>query len=96
MSGLSHSVVFLSLRPYELLHARLIGLWDFPDKNTGVGCHTLLQGIFLTQGLNLSLLHLLHWQADELPLCHLGTPVSVCIQENRSRPQIAQVSVRSG
>ena len=27
-------------------------LWDFPDKNIGVGCHFLLQGIFLTQGLN--------------------------------------------
>ena len=25
--------------------------WDFPDKNTGVGCHSLIQGIFLTQGL---------------------------------------------
>ena len=31
--------------------------WDSPGKNTGVGCHALLQGIFLTQGLNLSLLH---------------------------------------
>ena len=31
--------------------------------NTGVGCHALLQGIFLTQGLNLYLLCLLHWQA---------------------------------
>ena len=29
----------------------------FPGKNTGVGCHFLLQGIFLTQGLNLCLLH---------------------------------------
>ena len=29
----------------------------FPGKNTGVGCHFLLQGIFLTQGLNLHLLH---------------------------------------
>ena len=28
---------------------------DFPGKNTGVGCHALLQGIFLTQGLNLCL-----------------------------------------
>ena len=27
----------------------------FPGKNTGVGCHFLLQGIFLTQGLNLGL-----------------------------------------
>ena len=31
--------------------------WDFPGKNTGVGCHFLLQGIFLTQGLNPGLLH---------------------------------------
>ena len=29
----------------------------FPDKNTGVGCHFLLQGILLTQGSNLGLLH---------------------------------------
>ena len=31
--------------------------WGFPGKNTGVGCHSLLQGIFPTQGLNLGLLH---------------------------------------
>ena len=31
--------------------------WDFPGRNTGVGCHFLLQGIFLTQGLNFHLLH---------------------------------------
>ena len=41
----------------------------FPSKNTGVGCHFYLQGIFLDQGLNP---HLLHWQADSLPLSHLG------------------------
>ena len=34
----------------------------------------LLQGIFPTQGLNLHLLCLLHWQADSLPLNHLGSP----------------------
>ena len=45
--------------------------WDFPGKNTGVGCHLLLQGIFLTQGSNLCLLH---WQAGSLPLSHLGSP----------------------
>ena len=43
-------------------------------QNTGVGCHFLLQEIFLTQELNLSLLRLLHWQADSLPLSHLGSP----------------------
>ena len=34
-----------------------------------LGCHFLLQGIFPTKGSNLRLLHLLHWQADSLPLC---------------------------
>ena len=43
-----------------------------PDKNTGVGCHALLQGIFLTQRANPCLLHLL--QVDSLPLSHLGSP----------------------
>ena len=44
---------------------------DFSGKNTGGGCHFLLQGIFLIQGLNLRLLRLLRllsWQADSLPV----------------------------
>ena len=43
--------------------------------DTGVGCHFLLQRIFLTQGLNPCLFSLLHWQADFflLSLCHLGS-----------------------
>ena len=41
---------------------------DSPGSNTGVGCHFLLQGILLTQGLNPCLLSLLHWQACSLPL----------------------------
>ena len=49
---------------------RLLCPWNFPAKNTGVGCHVLLQGIFPTQGLSP---HLLHWQ-DSLALCHLGNP----------------------
>ena len=40
--------------------ARFLCLWDFPGKNTGVGCHFLLQGIFLTQGFNLGLLQCRH------------------------------------
>ena len=39
-----------------------------------VGYHFLLQGIFLTQGSNL---HLLHSQADSLPLSHQGSPIYV-------------------
>ena len=46
----------------------------FPGKNTEVSCHFLLQGIFLTQGCNLCLLRLLHWQVDSLPLRCLGSP----------------------
>ena len=41
--------------------------------------HFLLQGIFPAQGSNLHLLCLLHWQADSLPLSHLGSPVCVCV-----------------
>ena len=43
-----------------------------PGKNTAVGCHFLLQGFFPTQGLNPCLWHLLHWQADSLPLAPPG------------------------
>ena len=57
---LSHSVVSDSLRSHRLQFARLLCPWDFPGKNTGMGCHFLCQGIFPTQGLNLHLLCLLH------------------------------------
>ena len=51
----SHSVVDCS--PHGLQSTRLLCPWDFPGKNTSVGCHLLLQGIFLTQGLNPGVLH---------------------------------------
>ena len=41
-------------------------------ESTGLSCHALLQGIFWTQGSNLSLLCLLHWQAVFLPLAPPG------------------------
>ena len=62
------------LQPHGLQHFGLLCPWDSPGKNTGVGCHFLLQGIFLTQGSNPRLLHLLHWQADSLPLVPPGKP----------------------
>ena len=40
--------------------ARFLCLWNFPGTNIGVGCHFLLQGIFLIQGQTPCLLHLLH------------------------------------
>ena len=39
------------------MFSHFIRPWDSPSKSTGVGCHALLQGIFLTQGLNPHLLH---------------------------------------
>ena len=62
------SVLPDSLRPCGLKPARLLYPWNFPDRNTGVGFHFLLQGIFPTQGLNPCLLRLLHQQADSLPI----------------------------
>ena len=44
------------------------------------GCHFLLQGIFLTQGWNQCVLRLLHWQADSLPLSHLGSLANLSCQ----------------
>ena len=46
-----------TLRPCGLKPTRLRRPWDFPGKSTGVGCHFLLQGIFLTQGSNPGPLH---------------------------------------
>ena len=43
------------LHSHGLQPKRLLCLWDFPGKNTRVGCHLLLQEIFPTQGLNLGL-----------------------------------------
>ena len=53
------------LQPHGLEPTRLICPWNFLGKNIGLGCHFLLQEIFLTQGSNPCLLH---WQVDSLPL----------------------------
>ena len=56
-------VLFDSLQPHGLQPIRLFCPWDFPGKNTGVGCHFLLQGIFLDPGIEPGSLAL---QADSL------------------------------
>ena len=61
-----------SLQPYRPEPSRLLCPWDSPGKNTGVDCHTLLQGIFPTQGSDQHFLHLLHWWSGSLPQ---GNPV---------------------
>ena len=51
------SGVRLFVTPWTVQSTRLLSPWDSPGKSTGVGCHFLLQGIFLTHGSNLGLLH---------------------------------------
>ena len=57
VGSVSHSAVSDSLQPHRQEPARLLCSWGSQGKNTGVGCHALLQGIFPTQGSNLGLLH---------------------------------------
>ena len=64
------SVVSDSLRPHDCSPPGSSVHGDSPGKNTGVGSLSLLQGIFLTQGSNL---HLLHWSAGSLPPAPPGT-----------------------
>ena len=51
------SVMADSLQPHGLQPTRLPSPGNFTGKNTGVGCHFLHQGVFPTQGLDLSLPH---------------------------------------
>ena len=69
---------------------------EFSRQEYGCGLPFPPPGIFPTQGLNRHLLCLLHWQADSLPLSHLGSPtnhsvqslsrVRLCDPMNRSTP----------
>ena len=58
------------------------------QARTGVGSHFLLQGIFLTQGSNPHLLHLLHWQADSLLSESPGKPTHFPVQLNIQRREL--------
>ena len=75
---LSYSIVTDSLRPHGLQPTRIFCPWNFSGKNTGVGCHCLLQRIFPTQGWKWCLLGLLHGQADSSPLGQVGSPTPCC------------------
>ena len=69
--ALSYIQLFLTPRTVA---CQLLCPSNFPDKNTGAGCHFLLQRTFLTQESNLCLLHLLHWQPDSFTTAPPGKP----------------------
>ena len=77
-------VVSDSLQPRGLKPTRLLCPWDFPGKNTGVGCRVLLQGSFPAQGLN-CVCCVPALAGGFLPLHCLGSPrikltvLSVCL-----------------
>ena len=76
----------VSLPSHRLQPARLLCPWDFPDKNTGVGCHFLLKGIFPTQGWNPCVLCLQHQQAGRQVVLagkqvHQGSPTYIRADE---------------
>ena len=87
------------MTPCAIAHQAPLGCGNSPGKNTGVGCHTLLQGIFLTEGLNPGFLHcrqiLYH-------LSHQGSPrilewVAMPSSRGSSQPRdVTQVSCVAG
>ena len=66
------SCIRLCETPWTIASQAPLSLGFSRQKNTGVGCHFLLQGTFPTQGLNPGLLH---WQVDSLPLSHQESPI---------------------
>ena len=71
------------MQPQGLQPLRLLRPWGFPGKNTRVGCHFHLQGIFPSQGLNLGLLYC---RRTLYPLSHQGSPIlSKVIHKHKKR-----------
>ena len=68
-----------SLYPHGLEPARLICPWNSPGRNTGVGCHFLLHGVFPTQESNPDLPHsrqiLYHLSHEGNPLYFVNTKI---------------------
>ena len=72
LSRFSH--VWLFAAPWTVACQAHLSCLGFPREECWSGLPFLSQGIFSIQGSNLHLLHLLHWQANSLLLCHLGSP----------------------
>ena len=91
------SVVSNSLQPHGLQPASVCGVlcpWDSPGRNTGVGCHFLLQGIFPAQGSSPRLMYPTHWHAffatvpPGKPLQMCSDSISWCIRMLRRQEKL--------
>ena len=98
--SVSHSVVSSSLGPHGLQPARLLCPRNFPGKNSGVGCHSLLQGIFPTQGQNPGLLpcrpilyHLSHLGSPEMTFFLVSFPQGGTDSTQLQEPRIQSLTL---
>ena len=82
MCVLSH--VWLLETPWTVARQALLSMESFRQEYW-VGYHFFLQGIFLTQGLNQHLFHLLHWQVGTLPCHHLGSLCRCLVKKRKER-----------
>ena len=71
------------LRSHGLQPARLLCPWNFLGKNTGVGCHSLLQGILPAQGSNPGLLHCRQTEPPNKPSQLTNNVVTVSGRQQR-------------
>ena len=83
------SHVRLFATPWTVAHQAPLSM-DFPDKTTGVGSHFLLQGIFLTQGLNWHLLH------SRQILYHLSHQLEYQFNHGQKESEIIKVEAGDG
>ena len=85
----SHVQLFVA--SWTIYPTRLLCPWKFPGKNTGAGCHFLLQEIFPTQGSNPCLAPLLHGQADTWPLAPPEKPCLDLYPQSKDKKKSKQI-----
>ena len=97
---LSHSVLSDSLQPHGLPFARLFYPWGFSRQEFEVGCHSLLQGIFPTQGSNPGLpqyrqiLYQLSHQGSQRTLEWVAIPFSRGPSQPKNQPRVSSIAGR--
>ena len=84
----SLSVMSNSLWSHRLQPSRLLCPWNSPGKNIGMGCHSLLQGIFWAQRSNLGLLHC------RQIVYHLGHRGAICLVLSKAIPFESFLQIR--
>ena len=88
-----------SLWLYGLEHSRLLCPWDSPGRSTGVGCHALLQGIFLIQRSNPHILHwrqiLYYWATTETPSWFIDGHNFAVTSHGEGRMELSGTSIRA-